>query len=68
MRHKHQKCMCAGYHFPHRRTGGACIYGARADYYRAIAQGLSVAEAQALLSADQLERMFPMPSHEDPAE
>jgi hypothetical protein len=59
-RHRLQKCMCAGYHFPHRKTGGACEHGARADYYRAIASGCTQAEAQELLSSDQLERMFPL--------
>ena len=55
------RCDCGGYHFPHRRTGGACTHGARSDYYLALRQGIDQAEAQQLLSADQLERMFPLP-------
>lgn len=54
------RCDCSGYWFPHRRTGGACIYGPRSDYYHALRQGLDQAEAMALLSVNQLERMFPL--------
>lgn len=53
-------CCCSGYHFPHRLNGGACWHGPRSDYYMALRQGLSEDEARALLSADQLERMFPL--------
>lgn len=59
-RHVTQKCLCSGYWFPHRRTGGSCQYGPRADYYRAIQQGCTQAEAMELLSAIQLEYMFPL--------
>lgn len=54
------RCCCTGYHFPHRRGGGACEHSPRADYYRAKRAGLSESEAQALLSAAQLESMFPL--------
>ncbi len=53
-------CCCRGYHFPHRGGGGACYSGPRADYYHALRQGLSEGEARALLSVNQLERMFPL--------
>lgn len=26
------RCDCQGYWFPHRKSGGACIHGARSDY------------------------------------
>lgn len=51
------RCDCGGYHFPHRRTGGACHHGPRSDYYLALRQGVSRPEAEALLWAHQLERM-----------
>jgi hypothetical protein len=54
------KCECGGYHFPHRKGSGACDYSARADYYQAKRQGLSEAEAMQLLSATELEKMFPL--------
>lgn len=54
------RCTCTGYHFPHRRGGGACEHSPRADYYRAKRAGLSESEARELLSAAQLESMFPL--------
>lgn len=59
-RHKREKCCCSGYHFPHRRGGGACNHSPRADYYIALRNGATRAEAMAELSVDQLERMFPI--------
>jgi hypothetical protein len=58
-RHKREKCWCSGYHFPPRRTGGACDHSPRRDYYIALRNGATTAEAMAELSAAQLERMFP---------
>jgi hypothetical protein len=43
------------------------MHGARADYYHAIRQGLSTGEAMQLLSAAQMERMFPIPVQEKAA-
>jgi hypothetical protein len=56
-RNQRLKCQCGGYWFPHRKGGGACDFGPRADYYRALRQGLSKAEAESFLSAAQLEKM-----------
>ena len=53
------KCVCGGYSFPHRATGGACLHGARSDYHRAIRDGVSQLEALAELTVDQLERHSP---------
>lgn len=60
LRHTRLKCSCGGYWFPHRKGGGACIYSPSADYHQAIRAGLSQADAMALLSADVLERVFPL--------
>jgi hypothetical protein len=49
------RCDCGGYWFPHRRTGGACHHGPRSEYYLALRAGWPKNEAEALLSADQLE-------------
>lgn len=54
------RCDCHGYWFPHRRTGGACVHGARSDFYHALRAGLELSEAMALLSSHQIERMFPL--------
>lgn len=54
------KCQCGGYHFPHRKGSGACVHSPRAAYYVALRCGATVAEAQQELSAEQLERMFPL--------
>jgi hypothetical protein len=54
------RCDCGGYWFPHRRTGGACTHGPRADYFLALRAGVPQPEAMALLSVNQLERMFPI--------
>lgn len=56
-RNTRMRCDCTGYWFPHRRTGGACLQGPRADYYHAIRQGAQKGEAEALLWAHQLERL-----------
>lgn len=56
-------CGCGGYHFPHRKTGGACEYGppSRVDFYRAVRQDVPPSEAMALLSVGDLRRIFPFP-------
>lgn len=54
------RCNCGGYHFPHRKGGGACNHSPRSDYYVARRQGLAEEEAQELLSAEQLDRLFPL--------
>lgn len=56
-RNRARKCNCGGYHFPHRRTGGACHHGPRADYYLGLRSGLSKPEAEALLWAHVLETL-----------
>lgn len=61
-RHQLQKCECGGYHFPHRRTGGACHHGPRSDFYLALRHGVPQGEAMLLLSVNQLEAMFPLSS------
>lgn len=48
-------CGCMGYHFPHRKGGGACDHSPRVEYYIALRAGEP--EALALLWADKLERM-----------
>lgn len=55
-------CGCGGYHFPHRKTGGACEFGppARVDFYWALRHGVDLAEAMALLSVADLRRIFPV--------
>lgn len=64
LRHQREKCQCGGYWFPHRKGGGACDHSSRADYYRALRAGLPLSECQQLLSAADLERMFPLPDGE----
>ena len=59
-RHRLQKCDCGGYWFPHRKGGGACYYSSRRDYYEALRAGVPLREAMQLLSAADLERMFPI--------
>ena len=56
-RNTRRKCVCGGYHFPHRKGGGACEHGLRRDYYLAIRQGLSKPDALALLSVNGLESL-----------
>jgi hypothetical protein len=51
------RCDCMGYHFPHRKGGGACDASPRRDYYHALRQGVDKLDALALLSADQLARL-----------
>lgn len=58
-RNQRLKCVCGGYHFPHRRGGGACRHGPRGNYYEALRCGLSVDEAKKLLNPQDLARMFP---------
>lgn len=59
-------CWCGGYWFPHRKGGGACEHSPRADYYIALRYGASVAEAMLMLSAAQIERMFPLKIESSP--
>jgi hypothetical protein len=48
-------CDCGGYCFPHRKFGGACYNGPRADYYAALRAGISDADAAAdFIWADKL--------------
>lgn len=56
------KCECGGYHFPHRKGGGACIHSPRSAYYTALRNGASDSEAQAELWCDKLELMIPEPA------
>lgn len=51
-------CTCGGYWFPHRLGGGACHNGPRAEYYAALRQGATPAEALELLWSDKLEAMM----------
>lgn len=60
LRHQREKCCCGGYHFPHRRGGGACDHSPRADYYRALRSGVDPEEAQLLLSVNDLRKLFPI--------
>lgn len=55
------RCDCMGYWFPHRRGGGNCEHSARPDFYMVLRGGGSLAEAQQMLTADQLDQMFPLP-------
>lgn len=50
-------CGCMGYHFPHRKGGGACDHSPRVDYYRALRADVPEDEALQLLWADKLERL-----------
>lgn len=59
-KHQEQKCQCGGYHFPHRKGGGACVHSTRADYYAALRAGLPLDECMALLSAADLARLYPI--------
>lgn len=59
-RHREQKCWCSGYWFPHRRGGGACVHCSRADFYAARRSGLSLSQAQELLSVADLRKLFPV--------
>jgi len=53
-------CHCGGYHFLHRKGGGACEHSSRAHYYAATRAGLPLAERMEFLSAADLRRMFPL--------
>ena len=56
-------CGCGGYHFPHRKTGGACMHGppARVDYYHALRQGMPENDCMAMLGVGDLRRLYPYP-------
>lgn len=55
------RCDCMGYHFPHRKTGGACVHSPRRTYYEMLRAGMSQAEAMCEgLTAGQIEAMFPL--------
>ncbi len=60
LRHQRQKCGCGGYWFPHRKGGGACEHSPTRDYHQALRAGLPQNEAMQLLTADQLDRLFPL--------
>lgn len=45
-RNQRLKCECGGYHFPHRRAGGACAHSKTLVYHLARRQGLSDADAR----------------------
>lgn len=64
LRHQREKCQCGGYWFPHRKGGGACDHSPYRDYYLALRAGLPQNEAMQLLTPDQLDRLFPLPSSE----
>lgn len=51
------RCDCGGYHFPHRKGGGACYHGPRSDYFLALRNGVPRNDAEALLWANQLDRL-----------
>lgn len=59
-----QPCDCGGYHFPHRRGGGACYYSSRADFYHA--RSLPLKERMEFLSAADLDRLFPLQEESSP--
>lgn len=61
------KCDCGAYHFPHRKSGGACYHGSRSAYYIALRNGASVEEAMQLLSERDLDLLFPLPPDSQPA-
>lgn len=50
-------CVCGGYHFPHRKGGGACEHSPTADYHHALRQGMPKEEALQLLWSHQLEKI-----------
>jgi len=60
LRHQKQKCTCGNYWFPHRKGSGACEHSSRRDYHLAIRHGVDKLEAMQLLSANDLEWMFPL--------
>lgn len=61
-RHRNTRlaCRCMGYHFPHRRGGGACEHNSAADYWHALRSGVPQSDAMQLLSAADINRMFPL--------
>ena len=54
------RCDCLGYHFPHRKSGGACEHSPRRSYYWALRNGATRQDAMLELSAAQIEVMFPL--------
>ena len=54
LRHQEQKCVCGGYHFPHRRGGGACDSSPRQAIYIALRGGNPAEVAQARFEYAQL--------------
>lgn len=56
-RNSRLRCDCGGYHFPHRKGGGACDFGIRRDYYLGLRGGLSKPEAMTLLWAHTLDTL-----------
>lgn len=57
-------CDCGGYHFPHRWGGGACYHSSRAAFY--WARSLPLKERMELLSAADLDRLFPLAQESSP--
>ena len=57
MKDKHGRavCGCGGYHFPHRKGGGACDYSLYADYHRALRAGVPAHLARELIPSNHLE-------------
>ena len=54
-------CDCGGYHFPHRKTSGACHQGPRADYYAALRADMPAGECMEILGVGDLRRLYPFP-------
>lgn len=44
-RNQRLKCICGGYHFPHRRAGGACHTSRTRVYHEAKRRGMDHDEA-----------------------
>lgn len=59
-RHREQKCLCSGYWFPHRKTGGACEHSTTASYHLARCAGLTHEEALETLSVAGLRKLLPL--------
>lgn len=55
-----RKCNCPGYWFPHRKGGGSCHHSTRWEYYAALKEKVPKEVAMELLSAADIERMFPL--------
>lgn len=52
-------CLCEGYHFPHRKGGGACTHSPYVEYYKARRAGYGHRKAMTFLTAGQLEQWIP---------